>query len=390
MTSSNVFFVFNTYSPLSSTMLEFSVFYETVLYVTKKLFIFMISLAVILIAFAQMFLIVFRQTHVCSEECKENSVGFPHCSFNKSFLKVFTMMLGEIGEVNRYQQSSIAQIIYVAFVFVVVILLSNVLIAIVTDFHSIVKNERAEMVFWSNRLDFVAEMDTVDAMKKRLVARLFRGDFLSQEQDSDQPSRQTWAESLREYWDLLVTFLKETQDDASLLEYYVSLFLRLLIVILAIPFWLCLGLCTAGLLWPPQIREYIFVTRTGGHQEGTATEIFSNMQAIEDMINQTKKDFGSEVKRVIDDHDVLAEAVINVKNSLESSKNDIFEIKRITEEMLAAGQQKFLDQLEGEDRGGSHSSSSSKNRGRRRTKGRRRRSRSNTSRLTSTIGDNSD
>ena len=39
-----------------------------------------------------------------------------------------------------------------AFVFLVVILLSNVLIAIVTDSHSIVKNERAVMVFWSNRL----------------------------------------------------------------------------------------------------------------------------------------------------------------------------------------------------------------------------------------------
>jgi hypothetical protein len=73
---------------LKSTMLEFSVFYETVLSVSKNLFIFMISLAVILIAFAQMFLIVFRKTPVCSESCISDYGGFPHCSFDKSILKV--------------------------------------------------------------------------------------------------------------------------------------------------------------------------------------------------------------------------------------------------------------------------------------------------------------
>ena len=47
------------------------------------------------------------------------------------------------------------------FAFLVVIPLSNVLIAIVTDSYAVVKDERAAVVFWSNRLDFVAEIDAI-------------------------------------------------------------------------------------------------------------------------------------------------------------------------------------------------------------------------------------
>jgi ABC-type phosphate transport system permease subunit len=73
--------------------------------------------------------------------------------------QVYTMMMGEIGSVSRYDDNLLAQILYVAYAFLVVILLSNVLIAIVTDSYEIIQNDRAAIVFWSNRLDFVAEMD---------------------------------------------------------------------------------------------------------------------------------------------------------------------------------------------------------------------------------------
>jgi hypothetical protein len=71
------------------------------------------------------------------------------------------MMMGEIGDESRYETSLVAQILYVAYAFLVVILLSNVLIAIVTDSYEIIQNDRAAIVFWSNRLDFVAETDAV-------------------------------------------------------------------------------------------------------------------------------------------------------------------------------------------------------------------------------------
>jgi ABC-type phosphate transport system permease subunit len=69
------------------------------------------------------------------------------------------MMMGEIGSETRYHTNFVAQLLYVAYAVLVVILLSNVLIAIVTDSYEIIQNDRAAIVFWSNRLDFVAEMD---------------------------------------------------------------------------------------------------------------------------------------------------------------------------------------------------------------------------------------
>ena len=82
------------------------------------------------------------------------------------------MMMGEIGSESRYDGKLVAQILYVAYAVVVVILLSNVLIAIVTDSYEIIQNDRAAIVFWSNRLDFVAEMDgeLASSMKRLMKA----------------------------------------------------------------------------------------------------------------------------------------------------------------------------------------------------------------------------
>lgn len=70
------------------------------------------------------------------------------------------------GNEMRYSTLPIAQFLYIAFAFLVVILLSNVLIAIVTDSYGVIKNERSAMVFWANRLDFVAEMDASKSSSK--------------------------------------------------------------------------------------------------------------------------------------------------------------------------------------------------------------------------------
>jgi len=314
---------------LKSTMLEFSVFYETMLYVSKNLFIFMISLAVILIAFAQMFLIVFRKTPVCSESCISEYGGFPHCSFNRSILKVYTMMLGEIGEVNRYQQNITAQILYVAFVFLVVILLSNVLIAIVTDSHSVVKNERAEMVFWSNRLDFIAEMDTIEAMRKRFISCVLRNDYSEQSQ-SPELQISSLSGVFGENWDHLATFLRERQtDDISLLEFYLFTFLRIIIVLLVIPLWFALGLFTAGSFWPPQIREWLFAGREGGRNDSAmANSVNLEIKYAKDQI----KDMSAElkVKRSKNGQHELCNKLEHIKSNF---VNDLSEIKLLTIEI---------------------------------------------------------
>ena len=77
-----------------STFLDFAVFVGNIQYLTRHLFIFSFSLIVILIAFAQMFLIVFRNSPSC-EECNEDD-EFPHCTFENSFLTVSKLVLLEV------------------------------------------------------------------------------------------------------------------------------------------------------------------------------------------------------------------------------------------------------------------------------------------------------
>ncbi len=243
----------------------------------------------VLIAFSQMFLIIFRSTPVCSQECSSGEDGwiFPHCTFNNSFWKVYTMMLGEVGDVNRYQHKLIAQVLYLAFVFLVVILLSNVLIAMVTESHTFIKNERAEMVFWSNRLDFVAEMDTIVVIKRNIFKflRLSSSSEYSRTNASEPTAtaatatataatatggdHETSAKSssprtpFRHMWKNMIDFL---QDDAFLTEAVLTeviLYgvLKVIVVVIVIPLWIVLGIATAGWFFPPQVREWLFVMK---------------------------------------------------------------------------------------------------------------------------------
>ena len=90
---------------LKSTYVDFAVFVNGVYYVVQRLLPFLISVGVILLAFAQMFFFIYKNTDVCdtslthdqfdpSNPDPDPSCRFPHCTFGDSFLKVYTMMMG--------------------------------------------------------------------------------------------------------------------------------------------------------------------------------------------------------------------------------------------------------------------------------------------------------
>jgi hypothetical protein len=260
---------------LKNTLVQYSVFVGGVYYVLRRLLAFVMAVGVILLAFAQMFYIVFVYTPVCDidqAELKEgNQCGFPHCSFGDSLLKVYTMMMGEIGEDERYQTSTVAEILYVMYAFVVVILLSNVLIAIVTDSYEFVQNDRAAIVFWSNRLDFVAEIDTVSyGIRNRLgvlddfhgeggVEHVQEGPGRDPNRKKDKSSKRIFADGWR---NLVQLFDQHLYDDVDFhptnVDFWCFFVFQALAVIFIIPVWIVAGLVTAGWLWPPQIREWLF------------------------------------------------------------------------------------------------------------------------------------
>ncbi|KAL7579887.1 hypothetical protein ACA910_004894 [Epithemia clementina (nom. ined.)] len=281
---------------LKSTYVDFAVFVNGVYYVVQRLLAFLIAVGVILLAFAQMFFFIFKNTDLCREigyTVNDDNLNnllnlgcrFPHCTFEDSLLKVYTMMMGEIGDEKRYSlgpTSLTAQILYVAYAFLVVILLSNVLIAIVTDSYEIIQNDRAAIVFWSNRLDFVAEMDAiVFGAQRRLCCCANKnnlapgapihvqetasgGPDLYGHGDTDRGDGQS-SNFMRYGWAQVMQLFDETlYEDMDWLEAWVYNCFRIFSVLFIIPFWFLMGIVTVGLLWPPQIRELLFVQKETG------------------------------------------------------------------------------------------------------------------------------
>ena len=198
------------------------------------------------------------------------------------------MMMGEIGTETRYDQNLVAQILYIFYGFFIVILLSNVLIAIVTDSYEIVQNDRAAIVFWSNRLDFVAEMDSIaSVVRKRIFckgaegartkARMLRNARTEDDRASDS-SRSSYSsngakmkiaygseEWFRDKWDSIMSTFEHdlygaTEEDMRPIDFWYDILIKTLAV-LVIPPWLILGFVTVGILWPPQVREWLFVQK---------------------------------------------------------------------------------------------------------------------------------
>ena len=327
---------------LKSILEEFSVFVGGLYFVIRGLGAFVVSVGILLISFSLMFLTVYTGSELCTkgeddeyliphENCYES---FPHCSFGNSTLKVFTMMMGEIGSDCRYNiedtknttllvdspnwiyASYTSQVYYFLYVFIVVITLSTVLIAVVTDSFAYIKKERSAMVFWSNRLDFVAEVDSI-SLFTNMVARGFG--CKDDEQATDSAIQETPGgtaihvssnrqaimieadknDAFRRAWsDLLDVFQSNFQDSEDTpffsKEFWQNSLVKT-IAIVVVPIWIIAGFVSAGLLWPPQIREMLFDRKINS----SPSVVENNLHHEIDQLKREIKFFQGEVKKEI-------------------------------------------------------------------------------------------
>ncbi|KAL7556480.1 hypothetical protein ACA910_003113 [Epithemia clementina (nom. ined.)] len=262
---------------LRNMLIEFAVFVRGLFFVVRRLSAFLISLSIILIAFAQMFNTVFRHSEECQAQpndalddliilentrCDENRL-FSYCDFWNSFLSVYTMLLGEVSE-DDFLGSGIAIALFVTFMFLVVILLANVLIAIVTDSYKVIQDQKAAIVFWTNRLDFVAEMDAIANGPWVTRFRKVRGSDDSNEVREATFGKQLW----NQIWEL---FEEEVDEGILSVDFLAYFFLRVLACVI-IPMWILIGFLTFGWMWPPQVREFIFTSTVSAHSSDIAME----------------------------------------------------------------------------------------------------------------------
>jgi hypothetical protein len=333
---------------LKSTLVEFSVFVGGVYYVLKRLAAFLMAVSIILLAFAQMFFIVYTKTDICDFTGEEVANGqacyFPYCKFRNSLLKVYTMMMGQVGDVYRYNGSIVAQILYVMYSFLVIILLSNVLIAIVTDSYEIVQNDRAAIVFWSNRLDFVAEMDAISyGIRNRLGILEPRGGGMGHGREGPPGSNKRGSSSKRIFADawrnLVQLFDQHLYDDIdfhpSNVDFWCFFLFRALAIVFIIPLWIGAGIVTAGWLWPPQIREWLFIQReTTVSRADIEKQKLNQLIEIQNNIKSIKTDIRKELSSDRDE-------ITRMKNQIEAVQgriaSDLQQVRELMTTLLDMG-----------------------------------------------------
>lgn len=315
-----------------------------------------------------MFYFIYLNTELCEPGLAQNHTDydpefdckFPHCTFEDSLLKVYTMMMGEIGDEKRYsvgEDHLVAQLLYVAYAFLVVILLSNVLIAIVTDSYEIIQNDRAAIVFWSNRLDFVAEMDAIIyGAQRRLGWCLGRQSknmlggppgVVGGSPDAPMNVQETAngpittsgeygadngkTEYFRLGWQqVMLLFDANLYDEIDLFESWVYNFFRIFSILVVIPVWVCLGVISAGWLWPPQIREALFVQKEAviSRSELERNKL-EKLMGIQNEVKTLKQEL---MREMVNDRDEM----VRMKTEVETVQSEVLTDLQQVRELLTS------------------------------------------------------
>jgi len=308
---------------LRSIFINISVFLKSFMYVLKKLASFMIAVIMILIMFAQAFHTLFLTSEVCTSS--NDSGDFrPFCgNFVQSFITVYTMLLGEVDDDNFKHPFQL--VLFAAFMFFAVVLLAQVLIAIVTDSYGVI-SEKATIVFWSNRLDFVAEMDAIAAL-------VCKGNDQGDPASSDR-SLQMWKKLM----DLFEDDISEIPMLSA--EFWCYIFIRLIVCVIVI-LWVLVGAVTGGILWPPQIRAMIFVfSRRDPSEINDAEQRTKELNEFKALMKDHQDDLNSELATNKAD-------LVSMKTQLVDIKSDVAtqlsEIKQIMTEVYELQLQLTLD-----------------------------------------------
>lgn len=127
------------------------------------------------------------------------------------------------------------------------------------------KDQKAAVVFWTNRLDFVAEMDAIaNGPFWRLCGFKKKDSYLESARTQGMFGKDMWKQMMDMYDE-------EIEDALWSLDFWAHLFLRV-IATLFIPMWLVVGALTFGWLWPPQVREAVFTSTVFAHTTDLAKE----------------------------------------------------------------------------------------------------------------------
>lgn len=293
---------------LRTVSIDFAVFVSGLSYVVLRLGAFLSILGITIMAFAQMWYTIFKGNEVCMvdenvtsiaafmddlifqyyddgfflptpeelEDC-EPQIDLPYCEgLGYSIYKTFTMLFG-LGD-GLLELNTMSLILSCIWLFIAILMILNLLIGIICDLFGAATKEQAAIVFWTKRLAFVTDMDwVVHGPWKKKVGAIFKC-CNKQRDDSEMKymlpstnidtvyrSQKSWGRFIRSF---------DPSRDSSCKMFL----LRIVVWFFIVPFWLILGIFTAGWFWPPQLREGLFKQKIYIKEESPDDERFESLK----------------------------------------------------------------------------------------------------------------
>lgn len=328
---------------LRSVNVDFSVFSSGMLNVLINLNAFLITLVIILWMFTSIFYSLFFKSDFCKRKRETGGIeSEPFChNLWQSFLYNLAMLLGEVqNEPFRLilEESAVPVIFFLLFMILLVVLLANVLIAIVTDYYAVVRNERSSIVFWKNRLDFIAEMDALTNFFLKFINRCGREKSERQktgqaQDDSVVSSRgrdDSKYDDQQNMWDgLMDIFDPSHHADLAFFswESFMLTFLRFCALII-ITIWILAGMISCGILLPEKVPRAFFssVSDKDKVHGNDMDERLNQLKAIHKGLKQWQESV--EIEMASDRKNVIV-----IKNTVMELQSDVMrqlkEIKQI-------------------------------------------------------------
>lgn len=140
---------------------------------------------------------------------------------------------------------------------------------------------------------------------------------------------------------LIECFDPEVDTNGFGMFFYVPL--RVFISMFLIPFWLLLGILSAGWLWPPQVREGLFVQKVSiPDDSGQVQEAERRIEEVEDLRNVLAVVQEELVEEFMEDRKemtMMKEQVHNIKREL---KDEMKNIKQVMTSLFEVQQQSMM------------------------------------------------
>ena len=203
-------------------------------------------------------------------------------------------------------------------------------------------------MFWSNRLDFVAEMDGMASVVRKRISCFNDNDTKADPPEMSSPKGSSGGYSPdgiknREWFSdawIAITGLFEDNDydDVDLrpgkIEWWIVLFYKIIAVCL-IPLWVIVGFFSIGILWPSQVRKWLLVQK--GQQISRAEIERRKLQQLREIQNDMKNFKNDMRKEMANDR----EEMFRMKGEVEAVQgevlSDLQQVKELMTTLLDLG-----------------------------------------------------